>query len=182
MHGAVQTDTAFQIGGMKPVCRALSTDRRAFKPFFSSSPNGHPLIPGSNRKRHLIRLLLCLSVLAALFPCGVAAGDEILVKIKFRAQDDLEYLVLEDYLPAGFEVVKKNVYDDYQPYAHSERWDNRMVFFLTKIRKGDVYEIGYTMRAELPGNFLAKPARMECMYEPTIQGWSAPAKFVVRKK
>jgi len=130
----------------------------------------------------LIRLLLCLSVLAALFPCGVAAGDEILVKIKFRAQDDLEYLVLEDYLPAGFEVVKKNVYDDYQPYAHSERWDNRMVFFLTKIRKGDVYEIGYTMRAELPGNFLAKPARMECMYEPTIQGWSAPAKFVVRKK
>jgi len=113
---------------------------------------------------------------------GLKIGDEILVKIKFRAQNDLEFLVLEDYLPAGFEVVKKNVYDDYQPYSHSERWDNRMVFFVTKTNANQVYEIGYTMRAELPGEFLAKPARMECMYEPSIQGWSAPAKFTIRKK
>jgi len=113
---------------------------------------------------------------------GLKIGDEILVRIKFQAQDDFEYLVLEDYLPSGFEVIKKNVFDDYQPYSHSERWDNRMVFFFTKLSKNSIYEIGYTMRAELPGNFLAKPARMECMYEPNIQGWSAPAKFSIRKK
>ena len=113
---------------------------------------------------------------------GLKIGDEILVKIKFKALDNFEFLVLEDYLPAGFEVIKKNVYDDYQPYSHSERWDNRMVFFFTKINKDEVYEIAYTIRAELPGEFLAKPARMECMYEPDIQGWSAPAKFTVQKK
>lgn len=113
---------------------------------------------------------------------SLKVGDEILVKIKFRAQDSFEYLVLEDFLPAGFEVVRKNAYDDYQPYSRSERWDNRMVFFFTKINKDAVYEIAYTMRAELPGNFLVKPARMECMYEPSIQGWSAPARFTVLKK
>ncbi len=113
---------------------------------------------------------------------GLKIGDEILVKVRFKARDNFEFLVLEDFLPAGFEVVNKNVYDNYQPYAHSERWDNRMVFFFTKISKNNVYEIAYTMRAELPGEFLAKPARMECMYEPDIQGWSQAAKFTVHKK
>lgn len=112
----------------------------------------------------------------------VRVGDEILVKVRFRAQDDFEYLVLEDYLPAGFEVVMNNAYDEYRPYAHIERRDNRMVFFFTSIRKGETYEIGYIMRAELPGNFLVKPSRMECMYEPSIQGWSVPARFSVEKK
>jgi uncharacterized protein YfaS (alpha-2-macroglobulin family) len=109
-------------------------------------------------------------------------GDEIMVRIKFKAQDDFEYLVLEDYLPSGFEVVSKNAYDEYQPYSHQERWDNRMVFFFTKVRKGEVYEVAYIMRAELPGEFIVKPARMECMYEPSIQGWSLPARFRVEKK
>jgi uncharacterized protein YfaS (alpha-2-macroglobulin family) len=57
-----------------------------------------------------------------------------------------------------------------------------MVFFFTSVRKGETYEIGYIMRAELPGNFLVKPSRMECMYEPSIQGWSVPARFSVEKK
>jgi len=113
---------------------------------------------------------------------GLRIGDEILVTLKFQLQDDFEFLVLEDYLPAGFEVVRKNVYDSYQPYSHSERWDNRMVFFFTSLGKDRVHEVAYTLRAELPGSFLARPARMECMYEPGIQGWSAPARFIVEKK
>lgn len=109
-------------------------------------------------------------------------GDEILVTVKFKAQDNFQYLVLEDYLPSGFEVVRQNAYDGYQPYSHIERRDNRMVYFFTGIRKGEVYEVGYIMRAELPGEFMVKPSRMECMYEPSIQGWSSPARFTVRKK
>ncbi len=109
-------------------------------------------------------------------------GEELLVKVRFRAQDSFEYMVLEDYLPSGFEVVDQNAYDDYQPYVHAERWDNRMVFFFTRVRKGEIYEVAYILRAELPGEFIVKPARMECMYEPSIQGWSAPAHFTVEKK
>ncbi len=113
---------------------------------------------------------------------AMKVGDEILVKVKLRAQDDFEFLVLEDHLPSGFEVVMKNAYDEYQPYSHIERWDNRMVFFFTGLQKGEVYELAYIIRAELPGEFMVKPSRMECMYEPSIQGWSVPAKFRVEKK
>ncbi len=112
----------------------------------------------------------------------IRVGDEIMVKVRFRAQDDFEYLVLEDYLPSGFEVILKNAYDEYEPYSHSERRDDRMVFFFTGIRKGEICEIAYIMRAELPGRFMVKPARMECMYEPSIQGWAVPARFSVEKK
>jgi uncharacterized protein YfaS (alpha-2-macroglobulin family) len=112
----------------------------------------------------------------------IRIGDEILVKVKFRAQDNFEYLILEDYLPSGFEVINKNPYGEYQPYVHLERWDNRMVYFFTKLKKDEIYEVAYILRAELPGDFMVKPARMECMYEPSIQGWSAPARFTVEKK
>ncbi len=110
-------------------------------------------------------------------------GDEILVKVRFKAQDNFEYLVLEDFLPSGFEVIKKNAYDDvYKPYVRVERWDNRMVFFFTRLRKNDIYEVAYIIRAELPGEFMVRPTRMECMYEPSIQGWSAPTNIDVEKK
>ncbi len=91
-------------------------------------------------------------------------------------------MVLEDYLPSGFEVTSVNAYDEYRPYIHSERWDNRMVFFFTNILKGEVYELAYIVRAELPGSFMIRPTRMECMYEPSIQGWSAPAVIEVTKR
>ncbi len=112
----------------------------------------------------------------------VKVGDEVIVRIKFRADDNYQYLVLEDYLPSGFEVVRQTIYADYRPYSRIERWDDKMVFFFTRVTKGEVYELAYTMRAELPGKFTVRPARMECMYEPSIQGWSSPGVFIVEKK
>lgn len=112
----------------------------------------------------------------------IRVGDQLLVKVRFRAADDFEYLVLEDYLPSGFEVIKEDAYDYYKPYVRSERWDNRMVFFFNNVAKGKVYEIAYIIRAELPGRFIVRPARMECMYDPEIQGWSSPTLIEVKKK
>ena len=112
---------------------------------------------------------------------AILVGDEILVKVAFAAQDNFSYLVLEDYLPSGFEVTNMDAYQGYQPFVHRERWDNRMVYFFSEVRKGETYEVAYIMRAEIPGRFLARPSRMECMYEPSIQGWSAPAIISVAK-
>ncbi len=104
----------------------------------------------------------------------INVGDELLVRVKFRAQDSFGFMVLEDYLPAGFEVVRESAYNEFQPYSHIERRDNRMVFFFTGIEKEKEYEIAYIIRAELPGSFIMRPARIECMYEEAIQGWTLP--------
>ncbi|HPS56785.1 MAG TPA: carboxypeptidase regulatory-like domain-containing protein [Spirochaetota bacterium] len=104
----------------------------------------------------------------------VVTGDELLVRVRFTAQEDFGFMVLEDYLPSGFEVVKESAYNGGQPYSHVERRDNRMVFFFTGIRKGQEYEVAYIIRAELPGSFIMRPARIGCMYEESIQGWTLP--------
>jgi hypothetical protein len=105
----------------------------------------------------------------------INVGDELLVRVKFRADDSFGFMILQDFLPAGFEVVKESAYNEFQPYSHVERRDNRMVFFFTGIEKGREYEVAYVIRAELPGSFIMRPARIECMYEETIQGWTLPA-------
>jgi hypothetical protein len=105
----------------------------------------------------------------------INVGDELLVRIKFKAVDKFGYMILQDFLPAGFEVVKESAYNEFQSYSHVERRDNRMVFFFTNIEKNREYEVAYIMRAELPGSFMMRPSRIECMYEESIQGWSLPA-------
>ncbi|HMW08738.1 MAG TPA: MG2 domain-containing protein, partial [Leptospiraceae bacterium] len=108
-------------------------------------------------------------------------GEELLVKVQFKADKDYEYLMLEDFLPSGFEVTKTDAYEGRVYYTHSERRDEKMVFFFNKLKKGKVYELAYMIRAELPGVFNVKPARMECMYAPEIQGFSLPEKLTVEK-
>lgn len=108
-------------------------------------------------------------------------GEELLVKVQFKADKDYEYLLLEDYLPSGFEVTKTDAYEGKVYYSHSERRDEKMAFFFNKLKKGKVYELAYMIRAELPGTFHVKPARIECMYAPEIQGFSLPAKLFVEK-
>ncbi len=89
----------------------------------------------------------------------IEVGDEMLVTIKFKAQDDFSYVMLQDFLPSGFEVVKKDIYSTYKPYIHVERRDNRMIYFFSSLKKGKEYEIAYVMRAELPGKFIMRSSR-----------------------
>ena len=111
----------------------------------------------------------------------INVGDELLIKLRFKTEDYFEFLILEDYLPAGFEVVREFAYGNV-PYDRLERRDNRMVYFFSNLRRGETYEIAYIVRAELAGKFMARPARMECMYEPSVQGWSMPVVIEVKEK
>jgi uncharacterized protein YfaS (alpha-2-macroglobulin family) len=105
----------------------------------------------------------------------IYVGDELLIRVKFRSEDNFGFMVLEDFLPAGFEVVRESAYNEFQPYSRIEKRDNRIVFFFTDIEKGKEYEVAYVIRAELPGSFIMRPGRIECMYEESIQGWTLPA-------
>jgi len=108
-------------------------------------------------------------------------GEELLVKLQFKADKDYEYLLLEDFLPSGFEVTKTDAYEGTRYYTHSERRDEKMAFFFSKLNKGKVYEIAYMIRAELPGRFNVKPACIECMYAPEFRGLSLPTRLLVEK-
>lgn len=63
-------------------------------------------------------------------------------------------------------------------FIHQEWRDRKVALFLDKLPEG-IWEIRYTMRAEVPGEFSAMPALGHAMYIPEIRGNSRENKIRV---
>ena len=59
---------------------------------------------------------------------------------------------------------------------HQEWRDRKVALFMDKLPEG-LWEIRYTMRAEVPGHFSAMPAVGHAMYIPEIRGNSKEEHF-----
>ncbi|MCB1158616.1 MAG: hypothetical protein KDK45_14025, partial [Leptospiraceae bacterium] len=109
-------------------------------------------------------------------------GDELMLKLRFKADRNYEFLALEAFLPSGFEVVKEDAYESSGVYSHKEKWDDKMVYFFSKVTKDEIYEVAYIIRAELPGKIQMKAAHIECMYSPDIRAWSDLKQLIIQEK
>lgn len=113
---------------------------------------------------------------------ALKVGQEILVTVIIQAKRDLPYMIVEDPLPSGCEIIESFLnQDEYSvsPYSHFERRDQKMVFFLDNVPKGET-RIEYLMRAEVQGTFRANPAHAWCMYYPDISAHSAGNRMTVK--
>lgn len=131
-------------------------------------------------------------------------GDYVQVKLTIIAPTSLNYLQVEDPLPAGFEAVDTSLKttsagatapelekqisecvecgDYYRPYwyywSNTELRDDRVALFADFLSRG-TYEYTYLMRASVAGDFIALPTHAQQMYEPDVFGRSAGAQFRV---
>jgi len=117
----------------------------------------------------------------------LAPGDEVEVRLTVDNREDMNFVIIEDRLPAGFEVreTKNDArfagYSSYWDwYAHQERHDERMSFFLDLLPAGR-HEFRYVVSPELEGDVLALPASVWPMYVPSIRAESAPWQVRVKK-
>jgi uncharacterized protein YfaS (alpha-2-macroglobulin family) len=131
----------------------------------------------------------------------VELGDLVKVKVTLVAPADLNYLVLEDYLPAGLEPVdtslkitpldiRRRLAEDarkayqvnkrYSPFSQAEVRDNRVALFARSVPRG-VYEYTYYARATTAGSFHLPPATAYEQYFPEVFGRSDGGAFVVRE-
>lgn len=101
-------------------------------------------------------------------------GEEFLVRLSVYSERDAEYMVLEDFIPAGFQVIENvrgyRFEDDiinerlkYTDVSHREVRDDRMVFFFDTMKK-DERHYYYLMRAALKGKYRVNPAVIRSMY------------------
>ncbi len=118
---------------------------------------------------------------------ALAPGDEIEVRLTVDNREDMNFVIIEDRLPSGFEVretkndTRFSGYSRYWDwYAHQERHDERMSFFLDLLPSGR-HEFRYVVYPELEGNVLALPASVWPMYVPSIRAESAPWQVRVKK-
>jgi len=130
----------------------------------------------------------------------VQLGDVVKVKVTLVAESDLNFLVLEDYLPAGLEPIdtslkttapefRRRLYEEqrrayqvskqYSPFGHTDIRDNRVALFARFVPKG-AYEYTYFAQATTPGEFKLAPATAYEEYFPEVWGRSDGGTFVVK--
>ncbi len=111
----------------------------------------------------------------------VESGVRVRVDVELTSNKAVEFVVLEDLKPAGFEAVQLRSGPEVCNYAcaHAELRTDRVAMFLPEVRAGTT-RLSYELRAEVPGRFAALPARVEAMYAPEIQATADEMRFEVR--
>lgn len=117
----------------------------------------------------------------------IALDEELEVRLAVENKDELRFVVIEDRLPAGFEVREAKADERFKEYryfwdwyARSERHDERMAFFIDTLRPGR-HEFRYVIYPELEGEALALPASVWPMYVPSLKSESQPWSAIVRR-
>ncbi len=124
-------------------------------------------------------------------------GDVVQVRLTLQVPEDVQYLMVEDMLPAGLEALDTSLKTvtsaaaapefasaDQRPYwwyfNRTSIHDNRVALFATELPRG-TYTYTYLARAATPGTFQTLPAVAAEMYQPEVFGRSAGTLFAVRE-
>jgi uncharacterized protein YfaS (alpha-2-macroglobulin family)/tetratricopeptide (TPR) repeat protein len=117
------------------------------------------------------------------------SSDLVEIELEIDSKNDYEYLIFEDMKAAGFEPVEvRSGYGGSSGTggtgagggnamgAYVEFRDNRVAFFVRALARGK-HSVAYRMRAEIPGQFSALPAKAYAMYAPELKGNSDEIKL-----
>ncbi len=124
-------------------------------------------------------------------------GDLVEVRLTLTLPRMRNYLVVEDFYPAGMEPVdptlntevQEGVEPETRPVDTGDRWwwptfdheelrDERAAFYARQLRAG-TYQVRYFLRAAIPGEYRVLPAEASEMYFPDVRGRSAGELFTV---
>jgi hypothetical protein len=121
------------------------------------------------------------TTLAGEYGMPVESGVRVRVDLELTANKAVEFVMVEDLKPAGFESVELRSGPQVcnNACAHAELRTDRVAMFVTAIPVGTT-RLSYELRAEVPGRFAALPARMEAMYAPELQSTADEMRFEVR--
>lgn len=131
------------------------------------------------------------------------AGQKVNVRLTLTLPQEMYYLVVEDYIPAGAELLDpglktsqlgaglepsaETIYDPRNPFARGWGWwlfntprlyDDHITWTADYLAAGS-YELSYTLVLVQPGQFQVLPAQAWQLYFPEVQANSAGALFEI---
>jgi uncharacterized protein YfaS (alpha-2-macroglobulin family) len=142
----------------------------------------------------------CQADCAPLTSLDLASVPQVTVRLTLSLPDDAYYLMLEDHIPAGAEILDQNlktsqqaveavtvtpVYDDQDPFAGGWGWwyfntpqvrDDGIMWTADYLPAG-TYELTYTLLPVQAGEFRVLPAHAWQAFFPEVQGTSAGTIF-----
>jgi uncharacterized protein YfaS (alpha-2-macroglobulin family) len=108
--------------------------------------------------------------------------------VTIETKNDYEYLLFEDLKPAGLEAIAlqsgqvlyaTGVKTNRSVGVYQELRDRKVAMFIDHLPQG-IWEIRYTLRAEVPGSFHALPILGQAMYVPEIRANGEEVRITVR--
>lgn len=130
-----------------------------------------------------------------------STSEKVIVRLNLTLPNDAFYLVLEDYIPAGAEILDTNLktsqlgvtsealnYDPQDPFEHGWGWwyfsdpqiyDDHITWAVDYLPAGS-YELTYTLVTLQPGEYRVLPAHAWEFYFPEVQGTSAGEVFEIK--
>ncbi|HEY9900535.1 MAG TPA: alpha-2-macroglobulin family protein [Pantanalinema sp.] len=114
---------------------------------------------------------------AKLSPIGgrVKSQAKVLVRLTLEARAPLRYMLVEDPLIAGAEVVTPQGTAGWSGMAVR---DDRVVFFERELASGS-HALYYVLRPELPGDYHVLPTVAEGMYAPEVRARAAETRLEI---
>jgi uncharacterized protein YfaS (alpha-2-macroglobulin family)/tetratricopeptide (TPR) repeat protein len=120
---------------------------------------------------------------------SIASGERVEVVVTVETKNDYDYLLFEDLKPGGFEAVELQsgmaLYAQSQTrgtaWVYQELRDRKVAMFIDHLGQG-IWEIRYTLRAEVPGSFHALPLLGQAMYVPDVRANGEEVRVVVRER
>ncbi len=116
----------------------------------------------------------------------IKQGDALIVDLSIEGAGGIKNIVLEDLLPAGFEIenprLKNSQHLDIDPAdlidpVHLDIRDDRLVLFLDVDK--DTVHYRYIVRAVTKGDFILPAVKAEAMYDPSIVSVSGQGRVEV---
>ncbi len=117
---------------------------------------------------------------------SVRPNTEIALLLTVTTKRDLEYVMLEEPLPAGCEVLQWRVGEPVEvpdlpsDWAWTEVHDDRLALFWSFLPEG-THQFSFLLRPEMEGTFTALPTVVQIMYRPQLRGRAAAAGLEVRE-
>ena len=120
-------------------------------------------------------------------------GDILRVHLQITVPKTRRYVLIEDFIPAGFEIVNLDLATEQKSLRLQEKEikgrefipdfkelrDDRAVLFKEYLSPG-VYEFDYFVRALIKGKFIHLPARVSEMYSPENFGRTPGGYFEIK--
>jgi uncharacterized protein YfaS (alpha-2-macroglobulin family) len=111
---------------------------------------------------------------------NVKSGQKVLVRLTVDVKEPVRYMVLEDPLPAGAEVLDEPSGGWAYAWSSQTVRDEKMVFFQREMATGSV-QFYYVMRPQIPGLYHALPPVIEGMYAPEVRARGAETRLEIRE-
>ncbi len=106
---------------------------------------------------------------------SVRQGEDLEIRLLVKNGRELEYIILEEQLPAGFEVRQSDKDPRYSGeafyqgwYDHKEQRDATMAWFMSRLPAGQ-HEFRFVISPELKGKVTALPTAVWPMYQPEMR-------------